>query len=290
MKRALYALAVLLLTVPGFAQNDTTRSNEPDTIKVGNFVIIKKNKGSNSDSSNQSNSRIIVDISTKGADYDHTKSRHSNISTNWFILDLGFANLRDETIYGSPEANNYLTSNGNAPFTGSDLDLNNGKSSNVNVWLFMQKLHVLKNVLNLKYGLGIEMYNYRYSNNISYQKSPPSIIRDTIDFSKNKLAADFVTIPIMVSINPFPNRRQGLSFSVGVSAGYLYNSRNKQVSDERGKQKTKGDFDLNPWRLAYIGELGIGPVRVYGSYSYNTLHEYGLKQYPYTIGLRLSNW
>ena len=102
--------------------------------------------------------------------------------------------------------------------------------------------------VNLKYGIGLEMYNWRYETNITYHKNPAYIYRDTIQFSKNKLATDYVTIPFMININPFPHRRQGLSFSVGISAGYLYNSRNKQVSDERGKQKIHGDFDLDPAR------------------------------------------
>jgi hypothetical protein len=94
----------------------------------------------------------------------------------------------------------------------------------------------------------------------------------------------------MINIDPFTHRRQSLSFSVGISVGYLYNSRNKQVSDERGKQKIHGDFDLDPWRVAYVGEIGLGPVRVYGSYSINNLYEHGVVQYPYAVGLRFSNW
>ena len=42
MKRVIYTVAALMLTVSGFAQKDTTKPNEPDTIKVGNFVIVKK--------------------------------------------------------------------------------------------------------------------------------------------------------------------------------------------------------------------------------------------------------
>ena len=44
MKRIIYTAAVLLLTLQGYAQNDTTGKNEPDTIKVGTFIIIKKDK------------------------------------------------------------------------------------------------------------------------------------------------------------------------------------------------------------------------------------------------------
>jgi len=44
MKRVIFTTAVLLLEVSGFAQKDTTTPKEPDTIKVGNFIIVKKEK------------------------------------------------------------------------------------------------------------------------------------------------------------------------------------------------------------------------------------------------------
>ena len=287
MKRVIFTTAVLLLAVSGFAQKDTTTPKEPDTIKVGNFIIVKKEKKSNAvDTSN-----VLVDIGG-GEQNDHYEHYHHHdlLSTNWLIFDLGFANWRDKTVYGSPEANDYLHGDGGGPFTSADLNLKNNKTSNVNIWFFMQKLNIINHVLNLKYGLGLEMYNWRYETNITYHKNPAYIFRDTVDFSKNKLATDYITIPFMVNINPFPHKRQGLSFSFGISAGYLYNSRNKQVSDERGKQKIHGDFDLDPWRIAWIGEAGLGPVRVYGSYSINNLYQHGVIQYPYAIGLRFSNW
>ena len=93
----------------------------------------------------------------------------------------------------------------------------------------------------------------------------------------------------MVNVNTSPGKK-GLSFSAGVSAGYKIGSRNKQISNERGKQKIKGDLGLEQFRLAYIGELGIGPIRLFGSYAMSKLHENGLEQYPYSLGIRLSNW
>ena len=288
MKSVIFTLAALMLAVSGFAQSDTTRPNQPDTIKVGNFIIIKKEKKTNN--YDTSDSHVLVDIGGNESSSEHHHYHEKLITTNWLIFDLGFANWRDHTAYGSPEANAYLHADQGAEFTSADLDLKNSKTSNVNIWLFMQKLNVISHVVNLKYGIGIEMYNWRYETNITYHKNPAYIYRDTIQFSKNKLATDYVTIPFMININPFPHKRQGLSFSVGISAGYLYNSRNKQVSDERGKQKLHGDFDLDPWRIAYVGEIGLGPVRVYGSYSVNNLYDHGVTQYPYAVGLRFSNW
>ncbi|QEC67398.1 outer membrane beta-barrel protein [Panacibacter ginsenosidivorans] len=297
MKSVIYTAAFLLLAFQSFAQADTTRPNEPDTIKVGNFIIIKKNKSKNApDTLPQKKYSIDITIGedngSSSSNYNGHSWHRSNISTNWLIFDLGFANWRDKTVYGSPEANAYLhAAPGEEDFTGGDLDLRNTKSSNVNIWLFMQKLNITKHVVNLKYGIGLEMYNYKYSTNITYKKSPDAyIFRDTISFSKNKLMTGYVTVPVMLNIDPFPNRRRGLSFSVGVSAGYLYNSHTKQISNERGKQKIRGDIGIDPWRIAYIAEAGLGPIRLYGSYSTNPLHENGLKQYPYAIGLRFSNW
>lgn len=289
MKRIFYTAAALLLTAAGFAQTDTTGKSDPDTIRVGNFVIIKKDKDGNSSSSTSDpDKHVYVDINVWPKN-GYIKHR-SNISTNWMIFDLGFANVRDETEYGSPEANAYLNAQGGAPFTKGDLSLRTSKSSNVNIWLFMQKINVSKHVLNLKYGLGVEMYNYRYENDITYHKSPAYIFRDTVSFSKNKLYVGYITVPFMLNINASPDRRRGFSFSAGVSAGYKIESRNKQISNERGKQKIKGNFDLDPWRLAGIVEAGLGPVRLYGSYSFNTLHQAGLQQYPYAVGIRFSNW
>ena len=281
MKRITLMVAAIMVAMAGYAQTDST-TQKSDTVRIGKYVIIKKQKNP-SGSSDEKSTTVVI---------ERRKQKPTNISTNWWILDLGFANVKDETIYGSAAANNYLKTirPGETPFTKNDLDLRAGKSSNVNVWIFMQRLNVTKGVLNLKYGLGLEMFNYRYENNISYHKNPAYIFRDSVNFSKNKLYTSYLTIPFMVNLTTHPGQKKGLSFSAGVSAGYLVGSHNKQISDERGKIKTRGDFDLEQFRLAYIGELALGPVRLYGSYSMHPLHENGLKQYPYSMGIRFSNW
>ncbi len=286
MRKIYLLIATLMVGAASFAQTDTTGTNtnktdtkdDADTIKVGNLIIIRKHKD------NQSK--------PKEATVQKKPGKPSKLSTNWGILDIGFANLRDETDYGSADAADYLktTRAGEKPFTKDDLNLRAGKTSNVNIWIVMQRWNIAKGYLNLKYGVGIEMFNFRYENNVSYHKSPAYIFRDSINFTKNKLYASYLTVPFMINVNTSPGRKKGLSFSGGVSAGYLIGSRNKQISAERGKVKVKGDFDLEPFRLAYIGELGIGPIRLFGSYSMRPLHEHGLKQYPYSLGIRLSNW
>lgn len=86
------------------------------------------------------------------------------------------------------------------------------------------------------------------------------------------------------------NRKKGISLSAGVSAGYLFSQRNKQKSAERGKDRNKGDYDLNTFKFSYVAELGLGPVRFYGSYSPKSIYNHSLDMRPYTVGFRFSNW
>lgn len=293
MNRKFLLLGFLFSTQLTFAQTDKDSSHSnTDTLKVGGFLIIRGQSNTppqeeiKKEIDRWGNSIITIRKSPK---------KNKNISTNWFILDLGFANYRDMTNYPQARAGSYLTFTrpGDPGVTETSTTLNTGKSSNVNFWFFMQRMNISKHVLNLKYGLGLEMYNFRYDSRISFRPSPqPLAFIDSVGFTKNKLFAQYVTIPLMININTRPSNNRGLVLSAGVSAGYLIASRNKQTSGERGKQKYKGNHAMEPWRLAAIGEIGMGPVRLYGSYSLNHLQKdyTRMEQYPYSIGIRLSNW
>jgi hypothetical protein len=279
MKQVIILLIGISMCLTGLAQTDSTakgNENENDTIRVGGMIIIKKHKGNNDSTNNEAKTY-------------HRKSKPSRISTNWWIVDLGFANYNDQTDYKSSAIQG---PDGFAPGLGKDqFKLRTGKSVNVNIWAFMQKLNIVKGVVNLKYGLGVELNNYRYQEPILYQTSPTVVVLDnTRNYSKNKLAADYVTIPLMLNFNFTPHRKHGFGISVGASGGYLYSSRQKTITNTDGKQKEHDDFDLKQWKLSYIAELGLGPVKLYGSYAVESMFNKGLNQRPYNFGLRLSNW
>lgn len=287
MKKNWLSVALLLSAVSLHAQKDSS-AKQLDTLQIGGFTIVRDGEpAKHSASSSKTNYNVIWT--------NRPAKKNKTISTNWLIFDLGFANYRDLTNYSYAQAGSYLRimRPGDPAVNEGTTTLNSGKSSNVNIWLFMQRASLSKNVLNLKYGLGLEMYNFRYDSRISFRNAPaPMAFNDSISFTKNKLYAGYVTVPLMININTKPNSHRGLIMSVGMSAGYLLASRNKQVSGDRGKQKYRGDLALEPWRLAAIGEIGLGPVRLYGSYSINQLQKTytRMEQYPYTIGIRFSSW
>jgi len=293
MKKIYFLAMLCCLTSATFAQTEPAKKDSAynpaynDTIRIGSILIIKKNKKAKGDTTT-----IIAEI----------KKSNPRKSTNYLIFDLGFANFNDNTNYAN--AGGYVVNKTGAPaFNASDLKLKGGKSININIWLFMQKYALVKNNVSLIYGLGMELNNYSFRSPISFkengtipysggqQTNAPFVFRDSISFSKNKLAADYVTVPLM--LNFATTKKSGkliLSASFGISAGYLYSQRNKQISNERGKEKNKGEYDMEKFKISYIGDIGLGPVRLYGSYSPKTIFERGLDLKPFNIGVRFSKW
>ncbi|HEY6505475.1 MAG TPA: outer membrane beta-barrel protein [Chitinophagaceae bacterium] len=282
MKR-IFTLCIAVCTLmTGFAQTDTTAKQAPDTIKIGGMVIVRE-KGSQPD--NDDDYKGGLRISPR-----KNRDKPSNISTNWWIVDLGFSNYVDNTDPSSQEAQDFA---GTAYAENEDwARTRSGKSRNVNIWLFMQRINMIKHVVNLKYGVGLELNNYFYDDTrVKYLKNPTQITVDPAleGAKKSKLAVDYLTVPVMLNFNFTPDRHNGFGISLGVSGGYLYSARNKTKNDG-DIDKVKSDFNLERWKLSYVGEILLGPVKFYGSYAFNNMWDKGLDQTPYNVGFRLSNW
>lgn len=298
------------------AQDSTKTKPGTSVIKMGNITVVKApkdttGKGSKTQDTIRINEQIFiigngigksidklfdegvkdVDVKKIGYTFKNTfKKKPKKISTNWFVFDIGFAGYNDQTKYSSDEAQNFLRPAAFVPNRAGNYALRTSRVSNFNIWFFMQRLSITKSVLNLKYGLGIESNNYFFKTGITYVDGADVYTTDKGSiFSKNKLVTNYLAVPLMVNINTNPEKgKKGFQISGGVSGGYLIGARQKQKSAS-GMEKNKTDFNLEQFKLAYVGELGLGPVKLYGSYSMTPLHKYGLNQYPYTVGIRFGN-
>ncbi|MDE3212842.1 MAG: outer membrane beta-barrel protein [Bacteroidota bacterium] len=292
MKKTIISLLVITLCLSAAAQIDSSRvTPQDDTIRIGTMIILKKGNPDDHTSDQITLGRF------------HTRKR-SKFKTSSFVLDIGFSNWVDKTDYSAAVADNYLVSRpGQGTLNSSDFNLRTIKSVNINLWFFMQRLSLINHYLNLVYGLGLELNNYRFQSPVSLHKSGfnpyntgqfidhPFILQDSVGFRKNKLAADYLTIPLMLDLSSNAHSDyKGIRLSAGVSVGYLYSNRNKQISAARGMQKIRGDLGLQSWKFSYIAEVGLGPVHLYGSYSPQSIFTKGLQFKPYTVGLRFSNW
>lgn len=214
-----------------------------------------------------------------------------NVYLSWFGFDLGFDNYIDKSAYGTPEVNNFVhQSPGQQQATSDMFSLRQGKSVNVNIWPILLKANLIDHSLWFKTGIGIEMNNYRYTRNISYANSIDKtyIFQDSVNFKKNKLFTEYLTIPLMLDFEPgIKHGKSSFHLAAGATLGYLVKSRTKQISSERGKVKDNNPFNLEKFRTGLRAEIGYKWLTLYGSYSFTPIHQYGLKQYPFSIGLAL---
>jgi hypothetical protein len=276
MKSVLLVCIAACLFNSANAQTDTTgKEQKNDTIRIGGIIIVKKPG---------SNDREVI-TRDRTIKIPNRKDEPDNVSTNWMVIDLGYAGFSDETNYSSAGAQVF------APGSTEDwFDLRGGKSRNVGVWFFIQRVNMIKHVVNFKYGLGLELNNYFFDDeSIRFQKNPTLVVMDAAlkDAKKNKLAVDYLTVPLMLNFNFTPHRDNGFGFSAGISGGFMYSARQKTKMNG-DKEKVRNDFDLKRWKVAYIGELNMGSIKLYGSYALKSMWDKGLDQTPYSIGLRLS--
>jgi hypothetical protein len=291
-------------------KNDTlVLTSKNDTIRIGSLLIVTKKEAEDR------NFKTVLKIGDASygrtndgelgwikGDFKKTRieiakgpRKLKNLQTNWWTLDLGFANYHDKSpvVYWLA-ANPNVLPYGPSPINPKSLSLNNRKSSNVNLWIVQQKLNIYQHKINLKYGVGLEMFNFRFEKPISFREDVVGYLKyDDVSFTKNKLLVKYLTVPVQISFKPNPNLRRGFYASVGMSAGYLLNAKNKQISEANGKQKYAGNFNLNDWRVATIGELGVGPIRLYGSYGMTNLFNKSqvlFDMQPFALGLRFSKF
>ncbi len=254
---------------------------KPDTIEMGGITIIRDNEPHTD--YGEPKKGFLKKLSSR--------TNPKSIKTQWAVIDLGFSNYVDNTDYGSIDAQAY------APGSNEEwTSLRPYKSRNVNIWLVTQQFNVIRHYINFQYGLGTELNNYFYKQPIRYAAQTPAVEDAPVvyldetpgrSYRKNKLAADYFTLPVMLNFNLTPYKLYPFEISAGVSAGYLYSARNKVVSSDEGKSKTRGDFDLRPWKLSYIAEVNLGVIRLYGSYAFKSMYQRGLDITPYNFGIRI---
>jgi hypothetical protein len=211
------------------------------------------------------------------------KKKSKNIENYWMVLDLGFSQYNDASNYAQAQQLGFV----GAGIGPDQLKVKTRFASNVNIWLVMQRLNLVNHKLNLKYGVGVELNNYHFDQpNLVFQKNPTRIsLLSGSSPKKVKLAADYLTIPMMLHFNSSPTTNKGLRLSAGASAGFLYSARFKTKSNG-DVNKIRSDFDLEPFKFSWVGEIGVRGITLYGNFAMNNMWNKGLDMKPYSIGFR----
>lgn len=299
MKFTFSFLLVLMMSMVavsvGYAQENTNKQDSlrpilpNDTTTIGNFKIIKVNGPEKKDWIS-----IVGNFDYEAIKIGYEQQKESNtdnIQTSWFAFDIGLAGYMDYTKYATIA---YFSK----PTIGLPLTYKKAQpmnnSTNINIWLVQQKINFYKHQWYLKYGLGLEMFNYYFANAIDIRNNDKGYFTlSSNTYKKDKLYIDYITIPVQLLRTFKVKKFQPVSVGGGFSVGYLLSAHNKQISDALGKKKYYGDFNYNDYRVAGIFQIGIGDLKFYGSAALTNAIDKSTSlqsMYPYTFGVRFSKF
>lgn len=182
----------------------------------------------------------------------------------------------------------------------SFLDLNYGKSINVNINFFEQNINLINNHFGLVTGLGLTWNNYRFDKNVVLTKDEVMggfyDINPKRKYEKSKLVVSYLTLPLMLEYQTnSKSKLNSFHISGGVLGGLKLGSHSKIVYEEAGdREKDKSNMStlIAPFKLDAIAKIGWGKINLYGTYSLTELFRSnkGPEVYPFSVGICLTDF
>ncbi len=124
--------------------------------------------------------------------------------------------------------------------------------------------------------------SYGLKNNVDISTADSSaiygmILDDTIrDYSKNKLRASYINIPLMLEFNTSDDNDKSFHVAAGVVGGWKMGSITKQKwedDNEKYQARRKSDFNLNPFTLDATARIGYKNLTVFATYGLTPLFQ-----------------
>ncbi|MBK7965074.1 MAG: DUF2807 domain-containing protein [Bacteroidetes bacterium] len=223
---------------------------------------------------------------------DSIFQRSEHARSHWNGFEIGFNQLlvKDKFSTDIPDGYDFL-------------ELNSGKSINVNINLFSHDFPLYKRYLMFTTGIGITSNNFRFSSDktlladtnrtvagFDYDKN-----NERINYRKNKLAVNYITVPLLLQFNSKQQYKKSIHVATGILFSYKFNSHLKLVYSEDGdkkKSKRHDEFNIEPFRYDATFRIGYQSYTLYASYSLNTLFKEnrGPSLHPFQVGINVLNF
>ena len=202
------------------------------------------------------------------------------VRAHWAGLDMGFTALMNT---------NFGTSFSEHPYWENDP----GKSMTWNLNLFE---HKFGRTIGFTTGLGFSFTQAAFKDNyllISTADTLYAEIDTVYSYSKNKLRATYLTVPLLLDICSVKKGGDGFYLAAGFVAGVRISSRVKRIGELDGKdfrQNIKGVYGLNAFRLDATIRTGYDNWGIFASYNLLPMFETNktVAVYPLTVGLSLN--
>jgi hypothetical protein len=289
MKKIALVLVSLIITLGVFGQDTQSEVIEmKDELKKQNddTTNIRFKRKTVKIVEDDGETKIFVKKHQKD-DWDFFWGDNDGFKGSWSGFSMGLSNFVDKDFSLSRNAGDEF------------MDLNTGKSWNMNVNFAQYSMNLIGEKFGLVTGLGLEWNFYRFDNDNSIlENTTTGIIEERIldadwNVEKSKLSTTYATLPLLLEFHSSSHNHNGFVISAGVIGGLKLGSNTKVVYKENGdknKDKTKDDFNLAPFRYGVHARIGVGDWMVYGTYYFTSIFESdkGPELYPISVGIALS--
>jgi hypothetical protein len=139
-------------------------------------------------------------------------------------------------------------------------------------WNFAEKrFPIFKEYLGVVTGLGLNWNRYAIKGDFDF-----SVVNDTliatstgVNYAKNILSSTYLQAPLLLQISTNKNANKAWNISAGVVGGIRLDARQVQkweADGKKNKDKTKDDFQFNPFQASLMATIGYGDWSLYASY------------------------
>jgi hypothetical protein len=160
------------------------------------------------------------------------------------------------------------------------LALDPAKSIGIQLNFAEKRFPIINDYLGVVTGLGFNWNRYSIKGDYDFSVVNDTLIANAtgVNYAKNVLSSTYLQAPLLLQISTSKNANQAWNISAGVVGGIRVAARQMQkweADGKKNKDKTKDDFQFNPFQASLMATVGYGDWSLYMTYGLSDIFNEG---------------
>ncbi|TAF87368.1 MAG: PorT family protein [Flavobacteriia bacterium] len=160
------------------------------------------------------------------------------------------------------------------------LALDPAKSIGLQLNFAEKRFPIINDYLGVVTGLGFNWNRYSIKGDYDFSVVNDTLIANAtgVNYAKNVLSSTYLQAPLLLQISTSKNANQAWNISAGVVGGIRIDARQMQkweADGKKNKDKTKDDFQFNPFQASLMATVGYGDWSLYMTYGLSDIFNEG---------------
>ena len=160
------------------------------------------------------------------------------------------------------------------------LALDPAKSIGFQLNFAEKRFPIINDYLGVVTGLGFNWNRYSIKGDYDFNVINDTLVANVtgVNYAKNVLSSTYLQAPLLLQISTSKNPNQAWNISAGVVGGIRVDARQMQkweADGKKNKDKTKDDFQFNPFQASLMATVGYGDWSLYMTYGLSDIFNEG---------------